>query len=203
MKRRMEGTDVILPFATTNEGKLEEARHILTPMGIHVEPLSLDLSEPDAGSIEEVTREKLRQARAMGHQRVMVDDAGIFFAAYDYFPGILTKRIFERIGYKGVLKLLEGETRRAWFEGAIAVLWDGEEKTFSARTEGTLLERVPTDVKAEPGFPFNRLFVPDGEDRTLAHLLPEERSRYSYRGKVLKQAARWLQQRQQESSGIH
>ncbi|MDR6225629.1 non-canonical purine NTP pyrophosphatase [Desmospora profundinema] len=194
---------MILPFATLNEGKLREARHVLSPMGIDVIRLPLELIEPDAGTIEEVTREKLRQVKEMGIDRVMVDDAGIFFAAYDHFPGILTKRIFERIGYKGIFKLLEGETRQAWFEGAIALLWDGETQIFSARTHGRLLDTLPPDVKPEAGFPFNPIFVPAGDHRTLAEMSPDERERYSYRGKVLKEAARWLNERNVETRGVH
>ncbi|PTM56641.1 non-canonical purine NTP pyrophosphatase [Desmospora activa] len=184
-----------LPFATTNEGKLREARHVLTPLGIDVVSLPLQLFEPDVGTIEDVTREKLKQVKERGIQRVMVDDAGIFFAAYSHFPGILTKRVFERIGYKGIFKLLQGERRDAWFEGAIAILWDGEVNTFSAHTYGRLLEEYPPGVTPEPGFPFNPLFVPVGENRTFAEMSPSEREQYSYRAKVLKEAAHWLQER--------
>ncbi|MFC4077489.1 non-canonical purine NTP pyrophosphatase [Salinithrix halophila] len=183
---------MILPFATKNEGKLKEAEQVLMPCGIQVTPLSLELAEPDSGSIEEVAREKMRQVMEMGYRRAMVDDAGIFFAAYQQFPGILTKRIFERIGYKGIMKLLEGETRKVWFEGAVGVLWDGESAIFSARTSGRLLKMNPSDIQPEPGFPFNPLFVPDGETRTFAEMKPEEREAYSYRGRALKKAVHWL-----------
>lgn len=186
---------VILPFATQNEGKLKEARQVLEPLGIQVERLSLDLAEPDLGTVEGVTGEKLRQVREMGFERVMVDDAGIFFAAYDHFPGILSKRVFEGIGYKGVMKLLKGETREAWFEGAVAVLWDGETAVFSAKTPGRLLEADPEEIQWEPGFPFNPIFVPQGDSRTLSEMTAPEREQYSYRGRALKELARWLRKR--------
>ncbi|PTX59637.1 dITPase [Melghirimyces profundicolus] len=186
---------MILPFATQNEGKLNEAREILGPLGIEVESMNLDLAEPDRGTIEAVTMEKLRQVREMGFSRVMVDDAGIFFAAYPHFPGILTKRVFQGIGYKGIMKLLDGETRKAWFEGAVAVLWDGETVAFSAQTPGRLLKTSPDRIQPEPGFPFNSIFIPHGDHRTLSEMSAEERAHYSYRGKVLKQVARWLSER--------
>ncbi|WP_169713654.1 non-canonical purine NTP pyrophosphatase [Paludifilum halophilum] len=195
MDTEMEGADVILPFATMNEGKIKEAVEVLRPFGIEVTPLSLDLVEPDVGSIEAVTRVKLEQVRKMGYQRAMVDDAGIFFAAYKGFPGVLTKRVFERIGYRGVMKLLEGETRKAWFEGAVAVMWDGEEVCFPEHTPGHLLEELPKKIRPEPGFPFNPLFVPDGAARTLSEMTQEERQRYSYRGKALRRVAQWLSSR--------
>lgn len=186
---------MILPFATQNKGKLIEARQVLEPLGIRVKPLSLDLREPDFGSVEEVTGDKLRQVCALGYRRVMVDDAGIFFSAYDGFPGILSKRVFQRIGYKGVMKLLEGETREAWFEGVVAVLWEGETAFFSGKTLGHLLKVNPADISPEPDFPFNPIFVPRGDCRTLSQMSPQERKRYSYRGKALEELAGWLRQR--------
>ncbi|SDW45564.1 dITPase [Marininema mesophilum] len=183
---------MILPFATTNDDKLKEAERVLKPHGIEVTPLRLTLMEPDTGSIEAVAWEKLKQVCELGYERVMVDDAGIFFAAYPHFPGILTKRVFDRIGYKGILKLLEGESRQAWFEGAMGVIWDGERAVFSAKTPGRLLGKVPQNMPDEPGFPFNRIFVPDGETRTFAQMSLEEREAYSYRGQVLHRIASWL-----------
>src|SRR5699024_1034149 len=165
-----------------------------------VEALSLELVEPDFGTIEAVARDKLRQVRKRGYRRAMVDDAGIFFKAYDHFPGILTKRIFERLGYKGVMKLLAGESREAWFEGVVAVLWDGETAVFSAKTPGRILDVAPAQVRPEPGFPFNPIFVPEGEHRTMGEMSAEERETYSYRGKVLRQVAVWLN-RQHQADG--
>ncbi|QKG83203.1 hypothetical protein GXN76_01140 [Kroppenstedtia pulmonis] len=186
---------MILPFATKNEGKLKEAEQVLKPYGIQVTGLSLDLMEPDVGSVEAVTKYKLKQVWEQGYTRVLVDDAGIFFAAYPSFPGILSKRIFERIGYRGIMKLLAGETRRAWFEGAVGVLWDGDTACFSARTSGFLLEKNPEEIKAEPGFPFNPLFVPDGDTRPMSEMSWEERNRFSYRETALRQVAQWLRNR--------
>ncbi|MDA8352194.1 MAG: non-canonical purine NTP pyrophosphatase [Firmicutes bacterium] len=191
---------MIIPFATQNQAKLTEAKQVLQPWGMDVEALSLELVEPDFGTIEAVARDKLRQVRKRGYRRAMVDDAGIFFKAYDHFPGILTKRIFERLGYKGVMKLLAGESREAWFEGVVAVLWDGETAVFSAKTPGRILDVAPAQVRPEPGFPFNPIFVPEGEHRTMGEMSAEERETYSYRGKVLRQVAVWLN-RQHQADG--
>ncbi|SMO65405.1 non-canonical purine NTP pyrophosphatase [Melghirimyces algeriensis] len=183
---------MILPFATQNEGKLQEARQVLQPYGIRVQSLSLDLVEPDLGTIEDVTKEKMNQVQSLGYQRVMVDDAGIFFKAYNRFPGILSKRVFQGIGYRGVMKLLDGESRDAWFEGAVAVLWDGKRAVFSDRTPGRIVNTIPSNIDPEPGFPFNPIFIPNGDHRTLAEMSPQERQQYSYRGKVLKKVADWI-----------
>lgn len=184
-----------LCFVTENIGKLEEAKSILSPLGIEVIHHSLSLAEPGEGTIEAVCLEKLRQAGRRGLERVMVDDAGIFLAAYPGFPGVMTKRIFDLIGYKGFMKLLAGESRKAWFEGAVAVLWDGEIACFTAKTPGRIIEADPGRLQPEPGFPFNPIFVPEGEDRVLSELSPDQRLKHSYRRKMLEQLAAWLKER--------
>lgn len=188
-----------LGFVTENAGKLAEARSILSPLGIELYHVALPLREPEEGTIREVCLEKLRQVRRMGLDRVMVDDAGIFLAAYQGFPGVLTKRIFDLIGYKGFMKLLAGESRKAWFEGAVAVLWDGEIRCFFAKTPGKIIEADPENLQPEPGFPFNPIFVPEGEDRVLSEIPPEERLKHSYRRKALEQLAAWLKKREEHN----
>ena len=110
-------------------GKCREAGRsadAFSPLGIEVIHHSLTLMEPVEGRVEEVCLEKLRQVRRMGLNRVMVDDAGLILEAYPGFPGVISKRIFDQIGYRGLMKLLSGEPRQAWLEGAVAVLWDGK-----------------------------------------------------------------------------
>lgn len=182
-----------LPFATVNESKLAEASKVLAPYGIEVVPLAVKLWEPDVGTVAEVAQEKLRQVRAQGYERAMVDDAAIFFAAYDQFPGVLSKRVFDRIGYRGIMKLLAGETRAAWFEGTVAVVWDGVEACFTGQTKGEIIACPPNEIVMQPGVPFNPIFVPENTGRVWADLSAEEQLHVSYRSKALKQMAVWLQ----------
>lgn len=179
-------------FATQNKAKLQEASQVLTPLGIEVERVSIPLYEPDAGTAGEIAAIKLEQARQQGYETVMVDDAGIYFAAYDQFPGILSKRIFHRIGYKGIRKLLEGEVRDAWFEGAVAVAWRGRTETFIGTTHGRIIEEIDDQMQPDPGVPFDRIFIPDGDVRVLSAMTDQERLHYSYRRKALEKLAAWL-----------
>jgi XTP/dITP diphosphohydrolase len=179
-------------FATQNEGKLTEANQVLAPFGIEVVSVNIPLMEPDAGTVAEVARVKLKQVMERGYDRIMVDDAGIYFAAYPQFPGVLTKRVYERIGYRGIEKLLQGESREAWFEGAVAVCWNGLVKTFTGITHGKIVDKMSDAIVPETGFPFDPIFIPDGDTRVLKEMPVEERMRYSYRRKALTKMADWL-----------
>jgi XTP/dITP diphosphohydrolase len=179
-------------FATQNEAKLKEAIDVLAPMGIEVESLPIVLHEPDVGTMAEVAEIKLKQVLEQGYDTVMVDDAGIFFAAFDSFPGVLTKRVFDRIGYKGIRKLLEGEVRDAWFEGAVAVACKGQTAIFTAKTHGRICDQIDDEMIPNRAIPFDRIFIPDGDTRVLHDVPLEERLRYSYRRKAMEKMAEWL-----------
>lgn len=75
-------------FVTQNKAKVAEAKGILAPFGIDVEQKTVAFVEPDKGTVEETARAKLKQVRKQGLDQFMVDDAGIYFAAYKDFPGI-------------------------------------------------------------------------------------------------------------------
>ncbi|WP_168188739.1 non-canonical purine NTP pyrophosphatase [Thermoflavimicrobium daqui] len=181
-----------LLFATSNPGKLNEAIQVLEPFGIEVVECSLELVEPDVNTVREVAAQKLKQAIDQGYDQVMVDDTGIYFAAYQQFPGVLTKRIFHGIGYRGIAKLLEGEDRTAWFEGAIAICWNGQVQLFTGMTNGRIIDQIGEDIKPEPGFPYDPIFIPEGEMEVLQNLPREKRLFYSYRRIALEKMVKWL-----------
>jgi XTP/dITP diphosphohydrolase len=189
-------------FLTTNKGKLQEAQLALQPMGIHVISYPVEIKEPGEGTIEEIAIDKLEQALlylvkqdgAVWYDRsIVVDDAGIFFEAYNRFPGIFTKRLFHSIGYKGVMKLLEGENRSAYFEGVLALYRQGKKKTFQSFTYGKIAHEK-SDAPLNEGFPYNSVFIPVGEDRerVFAEMNEQERLAYSYRKKAFDQLGAWI-----------
>lgn len=183
---------VTLRFATTNRGKIREAREVLSTFGIQIEPLAVDFAEPKEGTISDVALAKLTQVRKQGYQNVMVEDSGIFFAAYSDFPGVLSKRVFQGIGYKGIEKLLVGESRKAWFEGAVAVYWHGQTKIFSAKTYGRIVPYHLQNLQPEAGLPYDPIFVPRGETKVFRELPFDKRLEHSYRRKALEKMAKWI-----------
>lgn len=184
-----------LIFATQNLEKVAETKRILAPYGIEVYCQPVAFVEPDSGTVEETARVKLEQVKQQGLDHVMVDDAGIYFAAYPDFPGVLSKRIVQRIGYKGIRKLLMKEPREACFKGAIGISWNGETKIFCGETRGWIIEDIDESEVPFSGFPYDPIFVPEGETRVLSQLSDETSQIYSYRRKALDRMADWLKQK--------
>jgi non-canonical purine NTP pyrophosphatase (RdgB/HAM1 family) len=185
-----------LLFVTTNTEKLKEARLALAPYGHQVESIDYDFIEPANGAIESIAKEKLSQLGpyVTAEMPVIVDDSGLYLVAYEGFPGILTKRIFQQIGYKGIKKLLVDEDRRAYFHGVIAFMWKGEVKTFHGTMHGKIIDEIPFDLPEELQYPFDPIFIPEGSKSTMSQLSTEEKLCYSYRRKALDQLGAWLKE---------
>lgn len=181
-----------LYFATQNEGKFVEAEQILHKFGIRVLPVSFSFQEPTSGTTASIAQQKLAQIKEQGYQRVMVEDSGIYFAAYQRFPGVLSKRVFQGIGYEGLERLLQGVSRQAWFEGSVAVYWHGHENVFSATMSGQIVHPFPSNPQPEPGHPFDPLFVVSGETIPFQQLSLEKRMHYSYRRLALLKMVEWI-----------
>lgn len=180
-------------FATSNPEKLKEAKLSLAPFGYEVEGSDFDFYEPYDGTMEEIARIKLSQIDDQLDIPVFVDDSGIFFEAYNSFPGVITKRIFKLIGYKGIAKLLQDESRRAYFQGVVVLSWKDELKVFRGETHGTIIERFPNNLPTDLKFPYDPIFKPVGSKLTFAEMTIEEKLKYSYRRKALDKMGEWLQ----------
>ena len=185
-----------LIFATTNPEKLAEAKVALAAFGHEVEGKDFPFKEPTEGTLEDIARVKLNQIDDEFDDPVFVDDSGIFFRSYPGFPGILTKRFFKLIGYKGIDKLLVGENREAFFHGVIAMKWKGQIKVFHGKTMGTIITEIPQNLSNNLKFPFDPIFVPEGDTRVLGEMSLEERVSFSYRRKALEGLGEWLLQYQ-------
>ncbi len=113
-------------LATNNKHKAEEIQEILKPYGVTIALTDIDKIEPKEWDIEKTAGENAERIAHLIGKPVLVDDTGVFFDAYPDFPGINPKWVFDRLGYKGLLKLVEHEKRTAYFKTAAAICFPGE-----------------------------------------------------------------------------
>lgn len=183
-------------FATSNPEKLKEAQLSLAPYGYEVEGSEFAFYEPYDGTMEDIAKIKLSQLNIQLDIPVFVDDSGIFFDAYNNFPGVITKRVFRMIGYKGIEKLLINENRRAYFKGVVVLKWRGELKIFKGETYGSIIDKFPNNLPDDLKFPYDPIFKPESSELTFAEMTIEEKLKYSYRRKALDSMGEWLQSKQ-------
>ncbi|MDQ5823887.1 MAG: RdgB/HAM1 family non-canonical purine NTP pyrophosphatase [Chloroflexota bacterium] len=194
----------IILVATTNPGKLDEYRHLLSEL-----PDTHVLSPNDAEVWVEVAETEptlagnaLLKARAL-HEAlpeearaegwwVLGDDSGLEVDAMDGGPGVHSNRwagpntnaadrnrlLLERLAN------VPDEARTARFRCAIALIEpDGTEHLV----EGTVEGRIARELRGSGGFGYDPLFeLPDG--RRMAELTPGEKNELSHRGVAGKKA---------------
>ncbi len=176
-----------LTFVSTNVGKFREVRGILSEYDVRVRWSRRQLPEVQAGRLESVVEAKLDAAHHLG-SRILVEDSGLFIPALGGFPGVYSAYVFDTIGLAGVLRLVEGQSRRARFR-AVAGLSIGPRRWLMP---GECPGRIAHRPRGTHGFGFDPIFIADGETRTFGELDPAEKNRRSHRARAIRRVGRLL-----------
>lgn len=205
MRDSEPGHPSALLVATRNSGKVREIREILVSH-VGLRPIGLDdaglshVSGEDDLEVHETfganARAKARHFAARSGMRTLADDSGLCVDALGGAPGVRSKRFsgtalrgsaLDRANNAALLRALanvpEGE-RTARFVCA-AVLLDpvaGIEHAAVGQCEGTIV-RVP---RGTAGFGYDPLFVPEGEETTVAELPVDRKNEISHRAWALR-----------------
>jgi XTP/dITP diphosphohydrolase len=156
-------------LASGNRHKLEELRAALP--GWELELLPASGYPPEEGeTYYENALAKARFGRGAGGDAgawVLGEDSGIEVAALGGGPGIASARWAED-GVTRLLAELEGvvDRRARYVCELVALAPDGTER----RGTGILDGEVATERRGEEGFGYDPIFVPAGEERTVAEL---------------------------------
>ena len=157
-------------YATGNLGKFEEAKSYLAKHEPDIELIQFTepLSEIQTKNQKEIALHKSRRAWERLHKPLIVDDSGIFFEKYGTFPGTLTKHVFEGIGFRGLMRLVKPHDRATFILNMIFVDQKGNPHIFEGTSSGQIIH--PEKFEANPQFPYDEIFMPDGSDKTYAEL---------------------------------
>ncbi len=180
-------------LATKNPGKVREIAQILA--GAPIELVAPDPMWIPPGEDDPTYRgNALIKARSLVSQSsspVLADDSGIEVDALDGAPGPRSARYAGEgaSDEENLHKLIEvvrrtPERARGARYRCVAVLVtaSGEEHVAEATVEGTLI----AEPRGSGGFGYDPIFLPVGEERTMAELSPEEKDAVSHRGKAFR-----------------
>jgi XTP/dITP diphosphohydrolase len=169
-------------LASRNPNKARELERLLP--GWTIEPLDADDYPPeDADTYYEnaLTKARFGRSRAWGDAWALGEDSGLEIAGLGGRPGVHSSRSAagDEVGWAlRALEGLEGESRRARYVcELVALAPDGEE----VRGTGMLEGRVAESPAGGAGFGFDPVFVPDGEEQTVAELGDEWKAEHSHR----------------------
>lgn len=159
------GDDIKLIFVTSNPHKFREAQEILKPYKIRLERLAQSYPEIRAEDVGEVARESAESLFARLKRPLITEDSGLFIPSLNNFPGVYSAWVQKKLGNKGILKLMEGETKReAFFKSCIAYADAKITKIFCGEVHGAISWREA----GSQGFGYDPIFIPKNEKITFA-----------------------------------
>lgn len=168
-------------YATGNKDKYLLSKKYLEQVLENVEilHLAIDLPEEQTLDIQKIARDKAKAAWEYIKQPVLVDDGGVYFDAYENFPGSMTKFVYYALKPKGLLKLLDENNNIS--RKLYLVYYDGPgiEEIFLGEQRGKLIE-PPKPIPADTTVPYNYFFVPEGENIPQAYLPEQKQTPQNY-----------------------
>lgn len=183
----MRSDGMKLLFATSNAHKFAEAQAILKPWKIQLGHLEQPYPEIRSENVEEVALEGAKLVFQKTGKPLIVEDSGLFVPALGDFPGAYSAWVFKKIGNRGILKLLGGETKReARFKSCVAYADSEIAKTFCGTVYGAISQRE----KGSRGFGYDPIFIPGGESQTFAEN-ETLKNRISHRFNAFTDFAKW------------
>jgi XTP/dITP diphosphohydrolase len=178
-------------LASRNANKARELARLLP--GWELDTLDVEHYPPETGATYyENARAKAEFGRAHAAERfwVLGEDSGIEVAGLGGGPGVHSSRSAAggEVGWMlSRLDGMEGDARRARYVcELVALAPDGAE----LRGTGTLQGRIATAASGSAGFGFDPVFVPDGEERTVAELGDEWKAQHSHRANAARSLLR-------------
>lgn len=199
----------MLRYVTTNPGKVREARARLPA----VEQLDFDYPEIQSPDLGPIAAAGARAAYRHVDAPVLVDDAGLFVAGFDGFPGPYSSFVETTVGVEAVGRLCARELDEmdASFRCVLGYCdgtdldaphgEGGENDTHAPRVDDgdgdslpvVLFEGVVDGQIVSPrgsgGFGYDPIFEVAGA--TYAEMSPEAKNDHSHRGQALDAFADW------------
>jgi|LSQX01.2.fsa_nt_gb XTP/dITP diphosphohydrolase len=182
-------------LASHNVSKLAEFRFLargypVNILGLQDIGFQQDIEETGR-TFDENALIKAQAVHRVVNDVVMADDSGLCVDVLDGAPGIMSAR-YGGLG-KGdddknaqllaTLEQLGDVDRAASFHCSLAVMFpDGSREIF----HGTCCGTIASEPRGTNGFGYDPVFIPKGEERTLAEMSEEEKHALSHRGEAVR-----------------
>ena len=183
-----------LLLATTNPGKLEELRALLSDLAVELLTpiqLGLDLTVEETGkTYAENAALKARAYAAASGLPALADDSGLEVDALGGAPGLQSARFSPLPGATDadrrahLLRALAGKLQlwTAVFRSTICLSLPNGEAYFAT---GECRGQISPTERGTGGFGYDRLFIIEGLGRTMAELGMTEKNSLSHRAKAV------------------
>jgi XTP/dITP diphosphohydrolase len=205
-KRKAAGVGNRLVVASLNRAKAREIARILCDEKLDFEVVSLaDFPEvtlpPETGATFAANAvAKAKHVAKATWLSAIADDSGLEVDVLGGEPGIRSARFAgegatDEDRYRKVLCLMEDvpdDRRRARFRCATVFAAPGGDELLA---EGVCEGRIAREAAGTGGFGYDPIFIPEGQECTMAQLTADEKHAISHRGRALRRLAKLLRRR--------
>lgn len=186
-----------LVFATNNENKIREIKHILGEKLIllSLKDLHLDCDIPEnEPTLEGNALYKARFIHNLAGKDVFADDTGLEVEVLGGKPGVTSARFAgeDKDSNANIDKVLgmmgSSDNRNARFRTVIALILDGKEYLFEGIVNGIIINQK----RGNEGFGYDPVFIPEGKNQTFAEMSLDEKSKISHRARAFENLREFL-----------
>jgi non-canonical purine NTP pyrophosphatase (RdgB/HAM1 family) len=153
-----------LVFVTGNPNK---ARLFSELVGRDIEHHPADTDEIQSLDLAEIVEHKAKAAYAQLKKPVIVEDTRYTIVSLGKLPGPLVKWFEQELGLERICRLADIDENRSAVAGAAFAYYDGANLEV---IESQLTGKVPAQPKGPGGFGWNPIFIPDGQELTMAEM---------------------------------
>ena len=181
-------------FASSNEHKFQEAERILANLGMQINLFKTTLEEIQSNNLNDIAEKKAINAYDLIQKPVIIEDDGLFINTLNGFPGPYSSYVYDTIGNKGIMDLLENsKVRDAKFVSIIAYCdSDCDVKLFESSIPGKI-----SSIIEKGGWGYDPIFIPDGESKTYANV--SDKDKFSHRSVALTKFSNWFLDKQKDN----
>lgn len=189
-----------LYFATKNIGKLHSLQQALPK--VKILQAKLNLPEPRSDNLKLIAKQKVSQAFNKLKKPVLANDAGFYIQSLQGFPKAFVNFTLETIGIQGLLTLTKDKPKQCEFRQVLAYKDQTLKQPlyFESTARGTLPNRPRGKTKKQQWSDLFKIFIPEGETKTLAEMSEEEFNTWRKNRTeptAMKQFAEWYNSREQ------
>ena len=159
-------------YVTGNKGKVKLANMIYQDMGIEIVQEDIETPEIQSMDCSEVAKFSASFAAKLLGKPVLKNDSGLVIEALNGFPGALAKYAEETLDAEGFIRLMDGiENRKCYWVEALAYCEPNKEPVvFESLSYGYIAD----SVREGRGYPYDKIFIPEGYSRTFSEMSEEE-----------------------------
>ncbi len=155
----------------------------------------LDLEEPQSLEAKTIIEAKAKAAYKILKMPILVDDVSLHVPAMGGLPSTLVKFFLKAVGTDGICKMVDSFGDRTAIATTTFGFYDGKQLfIFEAEVTGEISPSPRGNTEKLAGMGWNSIFIPGGQEKTLAEMGENVFEDFTPRAKAVKKLKKFLEE---------